>query len=133
MSPRHRLRSVSGEPTHEVLHHHDGRIHDEPEVQRAKAHEIRRQAETLHGEEGEQQRKRDHGGREERCTKIAEKEEEDRDDQQRALGEIREHRARRATDNITLAVEGPDPNAGWQDGLDLRDPGSDAVYDFPTI
>ena len=53
------------EPPDEVLDHHDRRVHDEAEVERAEAHEVCRHPEVLHQDEPEQGRQRDHRGRDE--------------------------------------------------------------------
>ena len=49
------------EPVHEVLHHHDRAVHDQPEVERAKRHLVGGVAEEIHSAEGHQHRKRNHG------------------------------------------------------------------------
>ena len=45
------------------------------------------------------------------ARKRPKKEEQDRDDEQRTFDEVPKHRARRALDDLALAVEGTDSDA----------------------
>ncbi len=83
------MRTRVFETPDEVLHHDDGRVDKESEVERAEAHQIRRDAELLHGQGGKQQRQRDHGRRDERRADVAQEQEEDQGHEQSALRKVR--------------------------------------------
>ena len=109
------------QPSHEILDHHYRRIHDQPEVECAEAHEVGRVAESLHQEKSEEQRERDDGRRDQRRAQVAQEEEQDERDQHASLDEVAEHCARGAVHHLTLVVERLDGDALRHQRLDLPD------------
>ena len=60
-----------GEPPHDVLDEDHGAVDDQAEVDRAEAHEVRRDARLDHPREGEEHRERDRGGDDEAGAHVA--------------------------------------------------------------
>ena len=61
------------EGVHHVLHHHQCAVHDDAEVERAEAQQVRRNTREVHADEGKQQRQRDRDGGQQRRADAAEK------------------------------------------------------------
>ena len=83
-----------GDVAHAVLHHHDGAIDHEAEVDGPQAEQAGGDAEPQHPREGKQHRKRDRQGDDACRPQVAQKGEKDDDDQQAALEQVVPHRAR---------------------------------------
>ena len=47
--------TLQREPTDEVLHHHHARVDDEAEIERAQTHQVGRESEPLHRQEGDEE------------------------------------------------------------------------------
>src|SRR3982751_5696182 len=58
--------------THDILHNHNCAIYDQTEIDRAKTHQISRDAELQHASHREQKRKRNRGGHNKRGAPVAE-------------------------------------------------------------
>ena len=97
--------ALTFEPRDHVLDHHDRAVHDHPEVDGAEAHEVGREPELAHPDEGEQHRERDHARHDERAADLAEQQQEHGDDEEAAFEEVRLHRVRRPPDEVGLVVE----------------------------
>ena len=96
----HRLVASIGlaEPADDVLHQHHRPVDDQPEVDRAQAHEVRRDAGLHHAGEREQHRERDGRGHDEPGADVAEKGEEDSHDEDGSFEQVRLDRADDAAD-----------------------------------
>src|ERR1700694_3861245 len=86
-------------------------IDDEAEIERAEAHEIRGQSKLLHRDERGEQSERNDRRRQQRGAQIPKEQEENRDDEQRAFGEVPEDGVRRSRDDLALVIEGANPDA----------------------
>ena len=128
-----RDRAGVAQPAHEILHHHHRRIDDEAEVERAKAHQVRRHAESLHRHEGEEQRQRDHGGRDQRRADVSQEEKQHEHDEQPALEQVLEHRPRRAVHDVALVVERADRHTARKQWLNHDEARLDQVNDFLSV
>ena len=114
-----------GEAAQRVLDDDDSAVHDQTKVERPQAHQICRNAQTQHAESGEHHRHRDHGGRNQRSTEIAEQEEQHDDDEQRAFGEVLGYRLDRRIDQCGPVQNGLHHDVRRQRGVDLLQPISD--------
>jgi hypothetical protein len=76
------------EAPHAVLHDHHRPVDDDAEVQRAQAHEVGADLLVHHAGEGEQHRQRNHQRGDQRRADVAQEQEQDRDDQQRAFEQV---------------------------------------------
>ena len=88
-----------------VFHHHYGAIDDHAEVDGPKAHQVGADAKKPHTEETNQHRKRDDGGRDNRGAKVAQKEQQDHGDENKALEKILLHGVDGAVNDERLIVE----------------------------
>src|SRR5207247_9485072 len=102
--------------------------HDATEVQVAEAHEDRRDAETLHQQEGKEHGQRDDRRRDQRRPDIAEEEKQYQDDEEGALEQVLEDGMRRPVHHLSLIVErsdryafGQQPPNVFETPLDQRD------------
>ena len=93
------------EPAEAVLDDDDGPVDDEAEVERPEAHEVCRCPRLEHARQRHQHRDRNDRRRDQRGPEIAEQQEQDHDDEQRALGEILLHRRNRPLDERGAIVE----------------------------
>ena len=121
------------ETADEVLHHDDRGVHEQPEIERSEAHEIRRDAELLHRQGGEEQRQRNDGRHDERRADVAKEEQQHERHEQAALSEVGEDGARGLVDDGALAVERADRHAGGQQWLDVRQASLDASNDLSAV
>ena len=106
------------EPSQEVLHHHDGAIDDEPEVDRAQAHQVGAGLGGGHAREQEQEGQRDGQGDEQRGPPMAEQQEQHGDDDKRPLEQVGLDRADGGSDEIRAVVEHGQLHALRQVGAD---------------
>ena len=98
--------------SHEIFDHHDGRVDHEAKVERAETHEICRNVEPSHENEGNQQRQRNHRRHDQRRADIAKEEKENERDEQCALEQIAKDRTCRSINNVGLTVERADRDTG---------------------
>ena len=111
----------------EALDHHDRRVHDEAEVERAEAHQVGRVAEQAHADERDQHRDRNHRRHDQCGAHVAQKQEEHRDHQQAAFHQVLDDRDRGATDQVSLIIERRDLDARGQRFLNLGHPFAHAL------
>ena len=77
---------------HAVLHDHHRAVHDDAEVERTQTHEIGAHALAHHAGEGEEHGERNHHRGDQGRTDVAQKQEQHRHHEQRALGQVLLHR-----------------------------------------
>jgi hypothetical protein len=94
-----------------VLHHDDGAVDDHAEVDRAEGHKVGGNAKDAHANEANQHGEGNDGGDEEGGADVAQKEEEDKDDQASAFEEILADSADGGLDDFGLIVEGDEFDA----------------------
>src|SRR5580704_2996620 len=120
---------AGGKPPMDVLHHDNRAVNDESEVNCAETHEISRYPYPIHPDEGRQQRERDDCGDDQAGADVAEEEEKQYRDHDRAFGKIVRNRTDRSADQIGAVIVGNDFHTRRQIALDLRKLGFDAVDD----
>ena len=74
-----------------ILNDDDGAVDDEPEVERTETHQVSGDPALHHAGDGEQHRKRNTGRRKQRRAQVAEQQEQNGDDQERAFEKILLH------------------------------------------
>ena len=116
-----------------VLHDDDRPVDDDAEVDRAEAHQVATEPERLHADEGDEHGEGDRGRDDQPAANASEQQEQHRDDEERALREVRRHRLDGPIDQSAAVVEDIEPHAWGQRGLDLRDPRLDVFDDFAPI
>ena len=117
----------------ETLDHHDRRVDDEAEVERAEAHEIGRIAEQRHADERHQHGNRNDRGDDQGGAHVPQEQEEHGDDEQPSLHQVFHDRARGARHQIGLIVERRDRHPGRQRPLNLRHPRADPRDDIARV
>jgi hypothetical protein len=107
-----------GQLAFDVLDHHHGGIdqHADGDGQAAQAHQVGRQPEHAHQDEGGQRRQRQHQGHDQRRAQVAEEGEQQHDDQHDGFEQRLGDRADRPLDQIAAVVEGFDRDARRQVG-----------------
>ncbi len=136
LAERKRSRATAvlfGQSPDAVLDDDHGPIHDQAEIERTQAHQVRADLGASHAGEGEQHRQRNHERREERGACVSEQREENRDHEQRALDEVPLHRRDRAIDERGAIVDGPHRDAGREVLADLRELRTGALRDGPAV
>ena len=109
-------------PPDGVLDHHDRAVDDEPEVERAEAHQVSRDVEDPHQDGGEEHRERDDGGDQQAPPPVAQEQDEHDDDEQRPLDQVLRHRPDGAVYQLRPVVERDQLDALRQGLLHLLDP-----------
>ena len=94
------------------------RVHDDAEIERAQAQQVRRNAGEVHADEGEQQRQRNRDGGQQRGAHAAEKQEQHRDHDHQPFEQRVRDRAQRVVDQVGAVVDRDDLHAraagGWR-------------------
>ena len=88
-----------------VLHHHDGAIDQQTEIDRTERHEVGRDAEQAHADEADEHRQWDDGRDDEGGPHVAQEEEQHDDDEEAAFDEVPRQRGGGAIDDVTLVIE----------------------------
>ena len=122
-------RSALRELSDDVLDHHHGGIdqHADGDRQSAERHQIGRESELLHQDEGGQRRQRQDQRHGQGRARIAEKEHQQHDDQDRGLDQRLGDGMDRALDQHAAVVEDIEPDALGQTGRQFIELGLDAV------
>ncbi len=107
---RARQRSTEGapsvrQPPHGVLDDDHRRIDDQPEVDRPEAHQVRRDVEVPHPDDGNEHRQRNRRRHNQSRAKLQQEQEQHRDDDQAALHQVRDGRPNRPVHQIPPVVE----------------------------
>ena len=106
VSSRPELVLPLGQAAQAVLDDDDRAVDDQPEVDRAEAHQVAADPALHHAGRGQQHRERDHERRDQRRAEVAEQQEQHDDDEERALGEVRRDGRDRGVDQLG-AVRAP--------------------------
>ena len=96
--------ATHGHQSQAVLDHHDRAIDDQPEVERAKAHQIARHADRMHARYGDEEGERNDERHDQRRPPIAHHEQQYERHQQRAFAQILFDRVDGAIDQIGAAI-----------------------------
>ena len=118
-----------GKPPMDVLHHDNRAVDDEAEVNCAETHEISRYTHPIHPDEGREHRQRDDYGDDQASPDIAQEEEKQYRDHDRAFGKIVRDSADRALDEIGAVIVRNHLHPSRQIALDLRKLGFDSGDD----
>ncbi len=121
------------EPPQAVLDDDHGAVDDEPEVERAQAHEIAADARLDHARDRQQHRQRNDERRDERRAQVAEQREQHRDDEQRALEEVGAHGGDGFVDERRAVVHGLEAQTLGQRRVDLRELGGGGTRDDAAV
>ena len=116
--------------TRDVLDENDGTVHDQTKVDRAQAHQVRGDAGGHHPAEGKEHRERDGRRDDQPRSQVAEKDEEDGDDEESSLEEVRLHGPNDASHQRSAVVVGARSGHPWEDWprvsrFRIRDPRCD--------
>ncbi len=111
----HRPAAVSAEVTEDVLHHDDGGVDDDAEVDGAERDQVGGGMAADQAGEGAEQCERDVDGRHDRRAQVTEEEEEHDRDQRHPHEQVLEHRVRRELHQFAAVVVRDDVHAGRQD------------------
>ncbi len=122
-----------GEQTQGILHDNNRSVDDQPEVERAQAHEIARNAQGKHAGAGDEEGQRDHARHDQRRAPIAHDDQENDRHEQRALPQVALDRRDRTIDQVGTRILHADNHAFRQRRLRFRQPGIDAAGDLPAI
>ncbi len=87
-------------PAQDVLHHHDGAVDDDAEVDRAQRQQVGRNLEVVHQDERRQQRQRDRDGHDDRRARAAQEQQQHDRHQRHALDERLAHRMHGGVDQL---------------------------------
>jgi hypothetical protein len=122
------LRATHGELSIDVLHHDDGPIDENAEVDGADREEVRRNVPDVQTDEREQQRQRNRRRDDEPRPHVVEEEDQHDDHQQDAVQQVGLDGVRGEPDEIAAIVERPHLHVGRQDaGVELPRLGFDAL------
>ena len=102
------------EPAQAVLNDDDRAVDDQAEIERAKAHQIARDARAEHPGNCHQHGDRNDRRSDERRADIAEQQEQDNDDEQGAFEQVLFHRPDGALDQIGTVIDRHGLYARWQ-------------------
>src|SRR5215475_2045609 len=118
---------------HGVFGHDHSAVHDQPEVDRAETHQVAGDVEEAHEARGDQHRERDHRRGEQRAAPVAEQQDEDEDDDQRALDQVLGYGVDRAVDEFRPVIERDQFDPFRQRPPDLLDALLDARDDVSRV
>ena len=113
------LALAAGQAAQAVLHNDHRTVDDDPEVDRAEAHQVAADAGAVHPRRREQHRKRDGQRGEKRGAKVAEQPEEHGDHQCRPVKQIVRHGINGGIHQPRAVEHGPDGDARRQAALHL--------------
>jgi hypothetical protein len=108
-----------GEAAQRILDDDDRAIDDQPEIERAQAHQIARDAEPVHARCRHQHGDRDDRGGDERRADIAEQQEQHDDDEQRAFDQVLLDRRDGRIDQLGAVIDRLGEHVGRQRLVDL--------------
>jgi hypothetical protein len=104
--------AVGAERVEDALHHHHRPVDQQPEIQRAQAHQVARNPRERHQGRGAEHREGDHRGHQRPRPEAPEEREEHHHHQHPALREGAGHRAERAADEVAAVVDGRPGDVG---------------------
>ncbi|EAU66886.1 hypothetical protein STIAU_3193 [Stigmatella aurantiaca DW4/3-1] len=103
---------------HRVLHDDERAVHDEAEVDGAQGHEVARDAQLPHADEGGQHAQGDDARDEQARAQVAQHQEEHHDDQESALQQVGGHRLEGLPHQLRAVIERVDRHPRRQGGAD---------------
>lgn len=118
---------------HHVLNHHHRPVDHHSEVDRPEAHQVGRQSELLHADEGEEHGQGDYAANDQGAPNLAEEQKQHGDHQESALQKVLGHGIRGPFDEVGLIVELDDPDALGQAPVRLVDSRLDIPDHLATV
>src|SRR4029077_3958219 len=103
------------QPTEDRLHHDDGGIDDQAEIDRADRQQVGGFAAQHQDADREEQRERYRGADNQRAAQVAEKDPLQQHDQQDPEGHVFEHRRGGGLDQVLAVIDAFDVHPRWQD------------------
>ena len=94
----------------DCLHHDDGTVHEDAEIDGTQAEQVGRNSGQIHQDEGEEQGNGDGDGHGQGAERTAQKQQEDSDDEQHAEKQRVLHRVQRGSDQFRPVEEHLDPD-----------------------
>ena len=123
-----------GQAADAVLDDDHGAVHDQPEIDRAQAHQAAGDAVGQHQVSGEEHGERNRRGDDQSGSQVSQQHKQDHDDENPSLGEVPSNRADRLLDEGAPIVVGVDDHAFRQHLLDLLHLLLEAVdHDAPVL
>ncbi len=125
--------AAGGQPPGHVVHGDDGPVHEQAEVNGSKTHQVAREAQRLQTGYPGRERERDHGYHDQRPPPIAEQQEVNSHDEQRAFEQVVAHSAQDVVDQRRAVVERAQFDAGRQLAFKIYQGRGHPAGDGPAI
>ncbi len=122
-----------GEPTDRVLNDHNCTIDNDAEIKSAKAHQIGTHLVGEHPCKREQHCQRYDHRRDQRCSEVAEKQKQDRDNQDGAFDQILFDGGDSFLNQIGTVIHGDSVDTLWQRPVDFSQLRSYRLGNCPTV
>ena len=121
------------QPVQHCFYDDHGTIYDQSEIQGAQAHQISGNTQRIHHAYGEHHREWDHGGDDQSCPQVPQKENQHKDHDQRALHQIRLDRSDGAVHHFGAIQESIDDDTFRQGFPDLFHTDLDGIDDRRSV